>query len=491
MRRSPCQRSWIQPRSTETVSCGFDFTISPMRSSEFGLNLAIRLRHLDHLRGCAVAGHVRHLEAALRGGRRAVGGTGTATAPARLLDPEHLAHHRPHHAHEHDQGEERDHPGLDQPQQVLLGRAEQRGEERRLDGWRRDRRLGKAQVHDLELVAAVLVEPDRGADERGDAVELLLRARLVGRLAAGGPGVDAVEEDRDREPLDAAALEDLGAGGARDLVIDDLLVLVRGVAGRAAAGRLGGSRKLAADADRAVGAARGLVLGPRLGRAHDAALGIEALGAALDAVEVELGRDLHPGPAGADDAGDDLLDLRLAGAARSRPASRRRAMPPAAMSPCAPSASRRPRSSTIETRSGLRPSTAEATRWRTARTCAASSSPLQLQHDRGPRRLAVALEQAALGHDEMDARALDPADRADGARQLALERAEMVDALDEARRGEGVALVEDLVADAAAGRQALAGKLHADAGEVLARDEDGLAVAAGLVADRPARRGPS
>jgi hypothetical protein len=53
----------------------------------------------------------------------------------------------------------------------------------------------------------------------------------------------------------------------------------------------------------------------------------------------------------------------------------------------------------------------------------------------------------------MDARALDPADRADGARQLALERAEMVDALDEARRGEGIALVEDLVADAAAGRQ--------------------------------------
>ena len=79
----------------------------------------------------------------------------------------------------------------------------------------------------------------------------------------------------------------------------------------------------------------------------------------------------------------------------------------------------------------------------------------ELQHDRGPRRLAVALEQAALRHDEMDARALDPADRADGARQLALERAEMVDALDEARRGEGIALVEDLVADAAAGRQAL------------------------------------
>ena len=361
---------------------------------------------------------------------------------------------------------------------------EQRGEERRLDGWRRDRRLGKAQVHDLELVAAVLVEPDRGADERGDAVELLLRARLVGRLAAGGPGVDAVEEDRDREPLDAAALEDLGAGGARDLVVDDLLVLVRGVAGRAPAGRLGGSRKLAADADRAVGAARGLVLGPRLGRTHDAALGIEALGAALDAVEVELGRDLHPGPAGADDAGDDLLDLRLEAPLDpglllvDRHAARRHV----ALRPVGEQAA-----ALVDDRDALGLEALDRGGDEVAHGADLRGVELapELQHDRGPRRLAVALEQAALRHDEMDARALDPADRADGARQLALERAEMVDALDEARRGEGVALVEDLVADAAAGRQALTGQLHADAAEVLARDEDGLPVAAGLVADGP------
>ena len=40
------------------------------------------------------------------------------------------------------------------------------------------RRLGEAQVDDLDLVAALLVEADRRAHQRGDAVELLLGARL-------------------------------------------------------------------------------------------------------------------------------------------------------------------------------------------------------------------------------------------------------------------------------------------------------------------------
>ena len=46
--------------------------------------------------------------------------------------------------------------------QVLLGQ---------LDGLRR---LGEAQVDDLDLVAAVAVEADRGAHEGGDPVEFLL-----------------------------------------------------------------------------------------------------------------------------------------------------------------------------------------------------------------------------------------------------------------------------------------------------------------------------
>ena len=67
--------------------------------------------------------------------------------------------------------------------------------------------------------------------------------------------------------------------------------------------------------------------------------------------------------------------------------------------------------------------------------------------------------------------------------KLAFERPQVIDVLDEARRREGVALVEDLVADAAARRNALAGEVHADARELRARSQDGLAVAAGLVGD--------
>ena len=107
----------------------------------------------------------------------------------------------------------------------------------------------------------------------------------------------------------------------------------------------------------------------------------------------------------------------------------------------------------------------------------------QLQHDRGAGRLAVALEEPALGNDEMHAGRLHPTDGAHRARELAFEGAQVVDALHEARRGEGVALVEDLVADAATGRQALAGELHAELRQVGAGREDRLAVGPGLVAD--------
>ena len=43
------------------------------------------------------------------------------------------------------------------------------------------RRFGEAQIDDLDLVAALLVEADRGAHQRGDPVDLLLAARLVDR----------------------------------------------------------------------------------------------------------------------------------------------------------------------------------------------------------------------------------------------------------------------------------------------------------------------
>ena len=43
--------------------------------------------------------------------------------------------------------------------------------------------FGKAQVNDLELVAALLLVADGAAHERGDTVELFLRPRLVSKQA--------------------------------------------------------------------------------------------------------------------------------------------------------------------------------------------------------------------------------------------------------------------------------------------------------------------
>ena len=148
----------------------------------------------------------------------------------------------------------------------------------------------------------------------------------------------------------------------------------------------------------------------------------------------------------------------------------------------APSARRRPLSSTMEIRSGRRPSTAVATRWRTARTWAWSSSPRTRStiEARGSSR--SRLEQPALGNGEVDPRRFDALERADRARELAFQRPQLVDVLDEARRGEAVAAVEDLVADARARRQPVGGEFHAQPREVRPRGQD-HAVAAGLVAN--------
>ena len=48
----------------------------------------------------------------------------------------------------------------------------------------------------------------------------------------------------------------------------------------------------------------------RLLRDHDLTVGIEGLALARDAAEVDLGRHLHARGAGADDAADNVFDLR-------------------------------------------------------------------------------------------------------------------------------------------------------------------------------------
>ena len=81
-----------------------------------------------------------------------------------------------------------------------------------------------------------------------------------------------------------------------------------------------------------------------------------------------------------------------------------------------------------------------------------------LEHDRGRRLDLVAREQRALRQHQVDARGLHPVERPDGAGELALERAQVVDVLDEAGGAERLGLVEDLVADAAALGQAALGE---------------------------------
>src|SRR5262249_37746452 len=132
-----------------------------------------------------------------------------------------------------------------------------------------------------------------------------------GGLAAIVPGVAAVDQHRDRDAIDAAALGDLGLGRARNLVVDDLL----GLAGLLAAAAgivlfLRGAGQLVADGDlalAAVGGAGGFL--PRLARAHDAAFRVEFLRGRGDAVEVEIGGELYAGAPRAAPRGDDALDL--------------------------------------------------------------------------------------------------------------------------------------------------------------------------------------
>ena len=106
-----------------------------------------------------------------------------------------------------------------------------------------------------------------------------------------------------------------------------------------------------------------------------------------------------------------------------------------------------------------------------------------LEHDRGRGLGLLAREQRPLRQHEMHARLLHAVDGADGARQLAFQRAQMVDVLHEARGAERVGLVEDLVADAAALGQAAFGELHAQPRDLLLRHQHDGAVVLDVVGD--------
>src|SRR5579872_174247 len=78
----------------------------------------------------------------------------------------------------------------------------------------------------------------------------------------------------------------------------------------------------------------------------------------------------------------------------------------------------------------------------------------------------------------MNARGLDAVDGANGACEFTLQRAQMVDVLDETRGAERIRLVENLVADAAALGQAPLGELHAQPRDLVLRHHDHGAVIA-------------
>ena len=102
-------------------------------------------------------------------------------------------------------------------------------------------------------------------------------------------------------------------------------------------------------------------------------------------------------------------------------------------------------------------------------------------HDRGRRFGRLARKQRPLRQHQMDPGRLDAVDGADGAGQFALERAQMIDVLDEARGAERVGFVENLVADAAALGQAALGELHAQPRDLVLRHHDHGAVVAQFV----------
>jgi hypothetical protein len=91
--------------------------------------------------------------------------------------------------------------------------------------------------------------------------------------------------------------------------------------------------------------------------------------------------------------------------------------------------------------------------------------------DRGRRLLLLAGEQLALRQHQVDARALDRPDRFDRARQLAFERAHVVDVLHEAGRAQALGAIEDLVANRAAARQPVFRHGEAHARDLVGRHE--------------------
>src|SRR5437867_3693188 len=330
------------------------------------------------------------------------------------------------------------------------------------------RRFGKAKIDDLDLVAALLVEADRRAHQGGDAVELFLVAVLIDHLAFFVLGIGAVDQHRDRDPVDPSGLGDLGLGGAGNLVIVGLFALLALVAsGRRGAGLI--ARQFVVDRDLAVvlGGQRGFLAG--LGGAQHAALGIELVRGLGDLVVVEIGGELDAGAALADHRGDDRLDL-VAYALLERSAA---LVADRVLGVLAGAVGQQP-AGLVDDRYPLRLQPVDGG----GDDVADGADLLRFEaaahphHDRGRRLRRFARKQRPLRQHQMHSGRLDAVDGADGAGEFALQCAQMIDVLDKAGGAEGVRFVENLITDAAALGQVAFGELHPQPRDLVLRHHD-------------------
>ena len=194
--------------------------------NRLGVHLTLNLRDVDHLRGRVGAG-----DQVLAGGRgwrgfRQSGDRGRAVVAGRGIGAQDALDQRPYHHEHHDEAEQHHDDQLDQVHDVVLGELQHPHEAGRLVDRQCGGAFGEAQVYDLDLIAALLVEADGRAHQRGNAIELFLVARLIDQLALVVLAVDAIDQNGDRDAVDAACLGHLGLGDARNLVVVGLFALL-------------------------------------------------------------------------------------------------------------------------------------------------------------------------------------------------------------------------------------------------------------------------
>ena len=314
----------------------------------------------------------------------------------------------------------------------------------------------KRMIDDVHMVAALLVVADRALDQGGDAAELVGLQLLPHRLAVRALAVLAIDQHGEADPLDLRLVVHQRAHGLADLVIRRLF-LPRSELPAWSGWPAFAFGRLFCTETVWLASVRLAVVRHVLRAAHHLAVRIVFLLRLARLVEAHLDRGLGAHAARAERALQHLLhragQAELGGAAESPPCSaprrRGRSAAPAR-------ASTLPRLSMMAMFCGLSPGTAAATRLRTACT-PSRSMPRGARHGEQHARLRLRLlarERLAPRQHEMHAHAAHPVDHADAARELALQRAGLVDVLLELARGQPVAAVEDLVADRAAGGQA-------------------------------------